>query len=76
MNGQDHTDSEVFFAFKGKMAPKGNGLIWIIAIIIGALVLIGLIIFMSNYLARRGHQQGPLSLVSHDELVHPGNNEY
>jgi len=47
MNGQDYmSTSSVYFKFVGSKSPSGYGITWIIAIIIGTIVLVFLIYFI------------------------------
>lgn len=52
MNGQDFaTPNTVYFKFVGTKSPTNYGIIWILAIIIGAVVLIFLLYFISKAFA-------------------------
>jgi len=47
MNGQDYvSSSSVYFKFVGSKSPSSYGITWIIAIIIGTIVLVFLIYFI------------------------------
>ena len=49
MNGQDFvTPKSVYFKFVGSKSPSNYGIAWVIAIIIGAIVLLFLLYFISK----------------------------
>ena len=77
-NGIDYIDTDDYYTFEGTGGVGVSVWIWIVAIMIGLIVL-GLLIWwviLSN--RRRDRGLGPLSIVppQHSELIHRSNKKY